>query len=230
MSAFSATKLKSGQLALTSSASLSRNRLAGTGPVGVVDMTKEPDTDDTDNYFLPGGGAEKVIDEMGKRAAAAGLANLSNPYQNVGEDAAMEQVIARSVAEQKGTVLSLDIGDVVEDSVTASFGSDGVIAVGGNVEAPADSPVKKRSKSDREIEFQERTFNHVSGMLLDGTPATQDAIFSLMEKMGADENNMAKMIVKSKTVKGTPAEGESPKMAEQLIKTEKLVLKRASDK
>ena len=157
-------------------------------------------------------------------------AGIGNPYQNCREEDDMERVLARSVAEHEGSVIAIDNG---EDDVAAPLALGAGFDVPGETAAasfqkPAASPEKKRTKSDRDAEFHERTFSHLSDMLLDGTPATQEATLSLMEKMGEEGNNMAKNIVKSKTLKGTPAEGESPKMALRLIETKKLVLKRAN--
>ena len=191
-------------------------------------MSKDPDTDDTERYFLPGGGAEKSIREVEKRAAAAGVSNV---YQNCGEEAAMERMLARSVEVQQQNVITLHDDEYnfeapgISDDAFAEPAPAPIELEGAKATA---SPEKKRTKSERVEEFQDRTFNHLSEFLVDGTPATQEAAYSLMEKMGESGDNMAKNIVKSKTVKGTPEEGESPKMADRLIKTEKLVLKRVS--
>lgn len=81
----------------------------------------------------------------------------------------------------------------------------------------------RRSKE----EVQEETKQRVVSQLLeiadaDGvTPNTEAASMQVIDMLSENNQNAYQLMVKSKSVKGTPAEGKSPEIASQLVRRKK---------
>ena len=73
---------------------------------------------------------------------------------------------------------------------------------------------KPRTKADRQEEIKERVVNALDSLAEDSTPNTENASMELLDLLCSKDDNRYKLLVKSKAVKGTPAEGDSPKIAE----------------
>ena len=93
---------------------------------------------------------------------------------------------------------------------------------------PAAKPVAKRSKEEIQLcqdEFKDRVVNQLSKLPDDITPNTQNLRMKMIDNLAAANPNCYKIIVKSKTAKGTPAEGKSPEVADdgllQMLKSDK---------
>lgn len=85
---------------------------------------------------------------------------------------------------------------------------------------PAAKPAAKRSKEEiqlRQDEFVDRVVNQLSELPDDVTPNTQNLRMEMIDNLAAANPNRYKIIVKSKTAKGTPAEGKSPEVADGLV-------------
>jgi hypothetical protein len=76
-------------------------------------------------------------------------------------------------------------------------------------------------------EVQEETKQRVVSQLLEiadsegVTPNTDAASMEVIEMLSKNKQNAYQLMVKSKSIKGTPAEGKSPEIASQLVRRKK---------
>jgi hypothetical protein len=91
------------------------------------------------------------------------------------------------------------------------------------------SPPKKHHMTMEEVtsRFIGRTITRVSGHMLEGSPSTQQAAYSVLDDLAMPGNNVSKVIVTSKTVNGTPAQGMSQDTCKPLIHSRKIKIKKS---
>ena len=199
--------------------------LSGTGPGEVINVDT-PDSQATDVFFEPGGHGDKIAAECRDMAYKCGaIAHGCGPNYN--EEAALQMALVESTESQE-----YRDQQALEGAVAASqnYVEQKMAPCGMPNPEIACGPVKKRSKVERDSEFIDRTVNQVTGMIATCSPGKQNAVLNVLQQLGQDGNTLPKTILKGKTVKGTPAEGESPEMAQTLVETELLVIKRAAQK
>jgi hypothetical protein len=91
------------------------------------------------------------------------------------------------------------------------------------------SPQKKNHRTMEEVttRFIGRTVTQVSGHMLEGSPLTQQAAYSVLDDLAMPDNNVFKVIVTSKTVNGTPTQGISQDTCRLLIHSKKIKIKKS---
>ena len=83
---------------------------------------------------------------------------------------------------------------------------------------PSMPPPPARTKSDRQEEIKERVVNQLLDYMgHEGTPNTEVASMEMLDLLCGKDENKYQLMVKSKAVKGTPAEGASPQIAATLV-------------
>jgi hypothetical protein len=71
-------------------------------------------------------------------------------------------------------------------------------------------------------DFNARTVHQVTGYMVDGSPASQQAALGMLENLSSSSNNVSKMIVKSTVDRGTISTSKSQEIAKKLLQAEKL--------
>ena len=84
------------------------------------------------------------------------------------------------------------------------------------------SPKRKVQKMDSGQDFNARTVNHLTEIMLAGSPASQQAALGVLENLSSSSMNVSKTIVKSTVDRGRISEGMSQEIAKTLLQAEKL--------
>lgn len=71
-------------------------------------------------------------------------------------------------------------------------------------------------------DFTARTVHQVTGLMVDGSPASQQAAIGVLENLSSSSNNISKTIVKSMSDRGSISIGMSQETASKLLMAEKL--------
>jgi hypothetical protein len=71
------------------------------------------------------------------------------------------------------------------------------------------------------------TVTRVSAHILEGSPSTQQAAYSVLDDLAMPDNNVSKVIVTSQTVNGTPTQGMSQDTCKNLIHSTKTKIKKS---
>jgi hypothetical protein len=71
-------------------------------------------------------------------------------------------------------------------------------------------------------DFTARTVHQVTGLMVDGSPASQQAAIGVLENLSSSSNNISKTIVKSMSDRGSISIGMSQEIALKLLMAEKL--------
>jgi len=70
--------------------------------------------------------------------------------------------------------------------------------------------------------FHARTVHQVTGYMLNGSPASQQAALGVLDNLSSSSNNISKTIVKSTVDCGSIKAGMSQEVANTLMRAEKL--------
>ena len=85
------------------------------------------------------------------------------------------------------------------------------------------SPKTKVQKiMDSGQDFNARTVNHLTEIMLAGSPASQQAALGVIENLSSSSSNVSKTIVKSRVDRGSISEGMSQEIVKTLLQAEKL--------
>ena len=141
---------------------------------------------------------------------------------NASEQTAAEEAARRRSAYdediRRATKLSLRSNSVDIEDLTEDTPPQPSIILYDEKKPAAIAAAKPRTKADRQEEIKERVVNALDSLAEDSTPNTENASMELLDLLCSKDDNRYKLLVKSKAVKGTPAEGDSPKIAETLVK------------
>lgn len=144
--------------------------------------------------------------------------SISDVLNESERTAAEEQAKRAAYLEdlRKATLLSLqqnphhiNIEDLTKDSPPLDERKPAAV--------PSMPPPPARTKSDRQEEIKERVVNQLDSMAEEGTPNTEAASMEMLDLLCSKDENKYQLMVKSKAVKGTPAEGASPQIATTLV-------------
>jgi len=95
---------------------------------------------------------------------------------------------------------------------------------------PEPSPKRKQQHVNNALappyspgqDFTARTVHQVTGLMVDGSPASQQAAIGILENLSSSSNNISKTIVKSMSDRGSISIGMSQEIALKLLMAEKL--------
>ncbi len=83
-------------------------------------------------------------------------------------------------------------------------------------------PVPKKMKAPSQDFFHARTVHQVTGYMLNGLPASQQAALSVLDNLSSSSKNVSKTIVWSTVKRGSIKAGMSQEVAITLLRAEKL--------
>ena len=71
-------------------------------------------------------------------------------------------------------------------------------------------------------DFNARTVHQVSGFMVNGSPATQQAALAVLDNISSSSKNISTTLVQSAVDRGSVSEGMSQEVAKTLLQAEKL--------
>ncbi len=85
------------------------------------------------------------------------------------------------------------------------------------------SPKRKQSYPPTSLnDFNARTVHQVSGFMVNGSPATQQAALAVLDNLSSSSKNISTTLVQSAVDHGSVSEGMSQEVAKTLLQEEKL--------
>jgi hypothetical protein len=135
------------------------------------------------------------------------------------EKVLIDEATAASLAQEKQSVVSL-----LDSSPDDEADMKPAAAVRNITIAKSIQVASRKSSMD---EVQEETKQRVVSQLLEiadaegVTPNTEAASMEVIEMLSENNQNAYQLMVKSKSVKGTPDNGKSPEIASQLVRRKK---------
>ena len=85
------------------------------------------------------------------------------------------------------------------------------------------SPKRRQSYPPASLnDFNARTVHQVSGFMVNGSPATQQAALAVLDNLSSSSKNILTTFVQSAVDRGSVSEGMSQEVAKTLLQTEKL--------
>ena len=81
---------------------------------------------------------------------------------------------------------------------------------------------KQANPTTSRSEFNARTVHQVSGFMVNGSPATQQAALAVLDNLSSSSKNVSQTLVQSAVDRGHVSEGMSQEVAKTLLQAEKL--------
>jgi hypothetical protein len=112
--------------------------------------------------------------------------------------------------------------NLVDMSACDSDGSDDGEQLDCKLPAKPSPKRKQVKKVESGADFNSRTVHRVTGIMLVGSPASQQAALGVLENLSSSSSNVSKTIVKSTVDRGSISEGMSQEVAKTLLRAEML--------